>query len=295
MSTIKFNPNDLHRLNRLVFALRRMPLEQISGEHKIRRLGDGYDFLDYRAYTRGDDVRKVDWNLYGRFRQLFVRVNEAPRQTAITFLVDSSRSMQFGAPRTKMQQAQLIACGLSFVALRGGDRVFVSNFSDTSGPLVGPFHGVRRHHDIVTALEQEVPAGGSELLEAMKTLAARRRHRGVIVILSDFLNLQGIEPAIQLITSAGGKVLAVQVLDDADRAVGLKPGITRLRDSESGQLLQIRIDEENLRRYRERLENIREQLERLCRRKGHQYVLADTKEDYLQVVSQALLTGAVLR
>lgn len=295
MSSIAFNPNDLHRLNRLVFAMRRMPVEQVSGEHRIRRRGDGYDFLDYRPYTRGDDVRKVDWSLYGRLRQLFVRIHESPRQTGITFLVDASQSMQFGSPRSKFQQAQLIACGLAFVALRGGDRVFAGCFSQTLGPLAGPFHGIRRHRAAVQALEVDVPPGNSSLLAAIKALAARRRQRGLVVILSDFLNVDGLEAAVRLISSAGGRILAVQVLDPLDRATGLAPGMVRLRDSESGQLIQVRITEDSLAQYRERLEHSRLQLDRHLSRGGHEYVLADTHEDYLQVISRALRTGMVLR
>lgn len=294
MPAIDFNPNDLHRLNRLMFAFR-VRSEQTSGEHRIRRAGDGYEFMDYRPYTRGDDVRTIDWNVYRRLRQIYVRIQESPRQTSMVFLQDASRSMTFGKPRTKLQQAQLIACGLSFVALRGGDRIFVSSFSDDPLTLAGPISGIRRHRHVVQALEQIPPPGQSRLLKALRMIAARRRLGGLVVILSDFMNVDDLEEAFRLVASAGGRVLAVQTLDLADRGDDLVPGIVHLRDSETGQLLQVRIDEQTLADYRKRLEGSRQHLERRCTSRGHHYVLADTQDDYVEVVSRALRTGAVLR
>src|SRR5689334_8515454 len=109
MGTFRFNPADLHRLNRLVFLPRVASMEHGEGMRRSRRSGDGSEFLDFRPYVPGDDVRRVDWSLYGRLRQLFIRVTESPRQLSVTLLIDTSKSMGFGSPTTKLEQAQRIA------------------------------------------------------------------------------------------------------------------------------------------------------------------------------------------
>ena len=120
MVQFDFQPNDLHRLNRLMIVVRSARLDASSGGHRTTHAGEGIDFLDYRPYTPGDDFRKVDWTLYGRLRQLFVRLNETSRQLAINIVIDCSKSMLFGTPLTKLHQAQLLACGLGFIGLKNG-------------------------------------------------------------------------------------------------------------------------------------------------------------------------------
>lgn len=295
MPDIAFHPNDMHRLSRMLFAFRRLSTDPSSGERRTRRSGQGYEFLDYRPYSRGDDVRAIDWNVYGRLRQLFIRVRESPQQASIVFLVDASRSMGFGVPRSKLQQAQLIACGLSFMAMRSGERVFATAFSDTILRLVGPQSGVQQHRRVVRALADTPEARGSNMLQAVHALASQHRNRGMVVILSDFLNVSRVDEVLRVISSAGGRALLVQVLDDRDRAGGLTQGLVQLRDSETGEMRQAWITPQTIRDYKDRFEIAREQLRSRCERKGHFYVLADTTEDYVEVVSRAMRTGAVKR
>ena len=290
-----FSPNELHRLNRLAFAMRNRPSESHPGERRTRRAGGGFDFMDYRPYTRGDDVRNLDWNLYGRFRQLFVRIHEAPRQTSVSFVIDASRSMGFGEEREKLTQGQLITCGLGFIALRGGDRVYVCGVPGDTRSLRGPFHGIRQHSRIVDYLQQLSPEGPSQLLHATRTLAARRLHRGLVVFLSDFMGIDDLDSAIRMITSAGGTALGIQILCDADSGGTLCPGVVRLRDSETGDLVQVRIDEPTIAEYRRQLTIQQDLLQRQFTARGHYFIRVTTRDDYLSVISRSLTTGAILR
>jgi uncharacterized protein (DUF58 family) len=293
MSPFTFNPNDLQRLNRLVFCARGASNDP-SGNRRSRRAGDGLDFLDFRPYSPGDDVRNVDWNLYGRLRQLFIRLNESPRQLSVTVLVDISRSMMFGSPITKLEQAQRLACALGFIAMRGGDRVFVYSFSDRIGPGVGPLTGARGLASLVRFLQRIEPGGASDLPGALAGVRAAGRHRGLVIVLSDFLNIANRERALNAIPSSGGNVLAVQILDGIDRGDGLA-GSMRLRDSESGCLVDVKIDRRTLDKYREAFDADRERFESRLTGVGRQYLLASTHDHYLELVCRALRARAVLR
>jgi uncharacterized protein (DUF58 family) len=293
MSPFTFNPNDLQRLNRLVFSARGTSNDP-SGNRRSRHRGDGIDFLDFRPYTPGDDVRKVDWNVYGRLQQLFIRLNESPRQLSVTILVDKSRSMMFGSPITKLEQAQRMACALGFVAMRAGDRVFAYSFADGLSRGVGPISGARGLASLVRFLQNIEPGGPSNLPEALAALRIAGRHRGMVVVLSDFLNIENRERAMNAMAASDGTVLAVQVLDEIDRGEGLS-GNLRLRDSESGRLVDVKIDKRTLNKYRGAFDEDRQRFESRLTGKRRHYLLAFTHDHYLELVCRALRDKAVLR
>jgi uncharacterized protein (DUF58 family) len=278
-----------------MFVARGAEADASSGAHRTRRAGEGTDFLDYRAYVPGDDLRRVDWMVYGRLRQLFVRLHESPRQLSVTVLVDSSRSMGFGEP-IKLLHAQRLACALGFVALRGGDRVYAASFADAlQSPPAGPFVGRRGLPGLVRVLQRLQPAGSSNLLGAVQQFRSTGSpRRGLVIVLSDFLNVGDAERALTNLLGAGARLLAVQVLDPLDRGAGLS-GTVRLRDSESGRMVDVRVDRSVLADYREQFERQRGQLESFCWRQGQHYLLAETGSNYLELVCNALRSGGVLR
>jgi uncharacterized protein (DUF58 family) len=294
MPPFTFRPNDLQRLNRLMFVLPAARLEATTGGHRSPHAGEGIDFLDFRPYTPGDDFRRIDWNLYGRLRQLFIRLNETAKQLNVTLLLDTSRSMTFGSPITKIQQAQSVACGLGFIALKNNDRLNVVCYNDGLQGSLGPLSGSRGLPALVRFL-QDAPTGGpSDLLSAMQQLRASRRHRGLVVVLSDFLNVPRCEEALSTVLGGGGKVLAVQILDDLDRGLGLE-GSLRLRDSETRRMVDVRVDDDVRRIYQERFETQRRQLEQYCVARQQHYLLALTTDNYLELISRALRSKAVIQ
>jgi uncharacterized protein (DUF58 family) len=293
MPHFTFNPNDLHRLNRMKFSARGARTESSAGTHQNRRSGEGTDFLDYRSYVPGDDVRNVDWNVFGRLRQIFVRVHESAQQLAVTLVVDCSRSMLFGQPLTKLEQAQRLACALGFVALRGGDRLYAVGFNNAAGLFTGPLTTARALGRLVRFL-QDLPAGGlSNLMAAVEQLRRRRRQRGLLIVISDFLNVPDCQRAIGSLLAGGGRLLAIQVLDPLDRGVGLK-GTMRLRDSETGLMVDVKVDSSALAAYQTAFELRRQKLEGYCHARGQQYIRAATTDHYLDVACDAIRAKAVL-
>jgi len=289
-----FQPNDLHRLNRLMIVVRSARLDASSGGHRTTHAGEGIDFLDYRPYTPGDDFRKVDWTLYGRLRQLFVRLNETSRQLAINIVIDCSKSMLFGTPLTKLHQAQLLACGLGFIGLKNGDRVNLFTFAGGITKALGPMSGMRSMPSLVRFLHQAEGGGSSDLLETVRQLRARRQHKGLVVVLSDFLNVAHCEEALTGLLGGGSKVLAIQVLDRLDRGIGLS-GSLRLRDSETGRQVDVSIDDVTRASYQRRFETRRLQLEEYCLKRQQHYLLAKTEDSYLELICKALRSQAVVQ
>ena len=161
--------------------------------------------------------------------------------------------------------------------------------------MAGPLTGARALASLVRYLSRLDPTGGaSDLPQAVDALRARRRCRGLLIVLSDFLNVPRCEHAISAACAAGARVLCVQVLDPVDRAVGLS-GNVRLRDSESGRLVDVKVDDAVRARYQRQFEEARARFEAFCRSRGQQYLLAPTGDHYLELACGALRAKAGVR
>ena len=115
----------LRKLDRLSLALGRDLVHGLMGEHLAQRRTSGIEFADYRAYSPGDDLRRVDWNAYARLGTLHVRQSQAEHDTDLYLLVDASPSMEFGQP-SKFFAARRLAAALGYIALAHLDRVVLS-------------------------------------------------------------------------------------------------------------------------------------------------------------------------
>jgi uncharacterized protein (DUF58 family) len=294
MPAFAFHPADLQRLRRLTFSARLTTTAGTAGPHRVRRSGEGMEFYDYRPYAKGDDFRRIDWALFGRMRELFVRVTQAEECIYVNLLVDVSRSMDFGSPCRKVELACQLAGALSYVALIHGDRTQVATFAGELGPLRGPLHGINQLGHVV-ALLRDAPIGGATHMDAVATDFCRRRaHRGLTVLISDFLGDPGYEAALHTLLRARERVLVIQVLDDLDWGIGLD-GQFQLRDSETGRAVEVAVDPAARRGLQRRMETFTERLVAFCRQRQQRYLQARTRNPYLEVVAQALREGVVLR
>ncbi|MFH0980374.1 MAG: DUF58 domain-containing protein [Planctomycetota bacterium] len=294
MPAFEFHPADLQRLRRLTFSARLTTTAGTVGPHRVRHGGEGMEFFDYRPYATGDDFRRIDWALFGRLRELVVRVTQAEECLYVSLLVDISRSMDFGSPCRKVELACQLASALSYVALVHGDRTQLATFAAELGPIRGPFQGIAQLGCVVDYL-REVTVGGTTSMEAAATEFCRRRaHRGLTILISDFLGDPGYEAALNTLMRARERVLVIQVLDDLDWGIGLD-GHFQLRDSETGRAIDVLVDPAVRRRMRRRVEAFTERIVAFCRQRQQQYLLARTQDRYLELVAQALRERVVLR
>src|ERR1700682_2762414 len=119
----------LAQLEQLELVSRRIFLGVMKGERRSKKKGQSVEFADYRNYVKGDDLRFLDWNLYGRLDRLFIRLFQEEEDLHFYLLIDNSLSMDFGTP-TKLHYAKQIAAALSFIGLVNMDRVIVESFND---------------------------------------------------------------------------------------------------------------------------------------------------------------------
>jgi uncharacterized protein (DUF58 family) len=286
-----FTPEFLAQLERLALVSRRTFRGSVKGERRSLRRGHSVEFCDYRAYGIGDDLRYVDWNIYGRLDRLHVKLFVDEEDLCLHLLVDASASMNFGAP-TKLQYGLRLAAALGFVGLVNLERVGVAVLRDRVAEGWPPTRGRNQVVAMTDFLANVRPAGGTSLNDGLASYAFRAREPGLIVVMSDFLDPNGFENGVRALLERRFDVHLVHLLDPDEMSPDLA-GDLRLLDSETGALRELTVDGEALRAYRDRLYQLFERVETFCRTKeiGYHRVVTDTPVEQF-VISQ--LRGRVL-
>ena len=130
-----FDEELLARFRRLTLLSNRSISQGLAGEHRSRRRGPSPEFADFKSYSQGDDFRRIDWNIYSRLGELFVRLSEVTTELTVHLLLDASGSMDWsGDPSrvTKFTYARRVAGSLGYVGLWHFDRLAITPFADST-------------------------------------------------------------------------------------------------------------------------------------------------------------------
>jgi uncharacterized protein (DUF58 family) len=286
-----FTPEFLAQLERLSLASRRTFRGRTKGERRSPRKGQSVEFSDYRAYGHGDDLRYVDWNIYGRTDRLHVKLFVDEEDLCLHLLIDASASMDFGRP-TKLSYAVRLAAALGFVGLVNLERVGVGVLRQQVAEGWPPARGRNQFMGLVDFLANVQPGGRTSLNAGLANYAMRARDAGVAVVMSDLLDPDGYEAGLRALLERRFDIHVVHLLAP-DEMNPEFAGDLRLVDSETGELRELSVDGDALRAYRRRLHEFLERLETFCRTKeiGYHRVITDTPVEGF-VLSQ--LKGLVL-
>jgi uncharacterized protein (DUF58 family) len=191
-------PDDLRELLRSHALLLKRPVwGRRHGRHRSARAGVGLDFRDHRAYTAGDDLRRLDWRAVARRDRLVLRQTEAEEELPVVIVADEGGNMAYGAGDTsKAATARALAGGLAWLAARQGDPISaVSGFDDqVDAGLLRPVSGHERLVALARLLGGREPSGRCPWSPMLAELAPRIRARSLVVVLSDFLDPGAGEP-----------------------------------------------------------------------------------------------------
>ena len=292
------SPDLMKRLEQLQLLARRHSKSTAKGERRSGARGQSVEFADYRTYVPGDDLRRIDWNLFGRLERLFLKLYEEERELPVTIYLDSSESMSFGRV-SKFDFARQVAAAVGYVALCGFDRVTVEPFplADDQAGLVGELRAVRGRRSAIRFFDNlnRLRAGGTaHFNQALRLGAMKHRAQGVIVVLSDFLDPAGYEDGLKSLASRGSEVHAVQILAPEE----LEPssyGDLRVIDSETGAEQEVTFGKYRLKAYRATVQNYCRRLQEFCRARGIRYQLAQSDTPIDNLLLKAMRTGGMWR
>lgn len=289
-----FTEDFLRRLESLALVTRRPVAGHLRGAHRSRRTGSGMVFADYRQYSPGDDTRNLDWGIFMRLDRLIVRLFEEEADLPVYLFLDASASMGFGEP-AKFDFARRIAGALGHLALLNHDRVSVAAWSQGVAAEMPVRRGRTQVWPLFRFLEGLQPQSGTDLSAALHGYFGARRPRGLVVLLSDFLDQGAFAGAARWLRQFRHEVVAFQILapEEAD-PTGL-PDHALLVDGETGATLSVEATPGLLDDYRAAVREHCGAIEAECRRQGWAYLLARTDAPFEDLMLTALRREGVLR
>ncbi|MDZ4754338.1 MAG: DUF58 domain-containing protein [Phycisphaerae bacterium] len=301
------------RLDQIDIVSRKIFAGKVQGERRSKRRGISVEFADFRPYVHGDDLRFVDWNIYGRLDRLFLKVFLEEEDLSLLVVIDASPSMRWGNP-DKFVFVQRLAMSLGYVGLVNHNRVSFASFGSAAngGELqrLSNMRGRRRTAEMGKWLIRQDPtatpktdptavdpSSAISFDDAMRTIALSRQGRGVMIILSDFLFKQGYEKGLRYVTGGGYDVFAMQILspEEIDPAAHGVAGDLKLVDVEDRDVNEVTITPPLLKAYRDRLNAYCGTMRDFCVRRGVTHVVVDTQTDIDALLMDYLRKRGLLR
>jgi len=254
------------QLDQLELVVRRLFAGRTQGEKRSKRRGTGSEFADYRDYSQGDDLRHVDWNVYGRLDRLFLKLFHVEEDLRLSIFIDSSLSMSHGDP-AKLLYAKKLAAALAYVALANLARVTIEAANGSSLDRLPPTRGKAQIWRLLDFIEGIEAQGTTDLQDGLKQFSLRNSTPGMKVVISDFLDKRGFQGALKWLLKGGNEVVVIQVLSPQE----VKPPIVgdlSLEDCEDGQITEVSITSGLLKRYEANLKALVGGLREYCRTRG---------------------------
>jgi uncharacterized protein (DUF58 family) len=256
----------LKQLRKIEFVTAKLANEELSGSYTSVFKGQDLAFRDVRQYQRGDDVRKIDWNVTARMNEPFVKVFVEERELTVMLVVDASGSSLFGTVRApKSQVAGEVAALAAFSAIHNNDRVGLVLASDHLEKLVPPKKGEKHVLRVVREILAFQPQShGTNLAIAFETLVKVARRRSLAFVISDFFD-DGFERAMAL-ASAKHDIIPVMLVDPRDESLP-DVGLATFEDLESGESITVDTSDARVREhYAQSMKAVRDERIRVFRK-----------------------------
>lgn len=286
-------PDFLRRLDRLELETRRVLGGQVKGERRSKRKGIGLDFADHRHYSRGDDPRHLDWNIYARLERLFIKIFHEEQDLQCHLLLDTSLSMEFGDPN-KLLFAKRLAAAIAYVGLRRQDRISLTCFNQVSGERFGPARGRPHIRRLLGFLDKLKASGETSLFAACRECAQRVSQRAVIIVVTDLLDPAGFDGALRQLVRQSLDVFVIHVLAPQEVEPALR-GHLELRDVETDHKVEITANERLLKIYRQHLDALCSAGQAFCLRRGMQYMLVRTDTPIEELVLMRMRAAGLMK
>ncbi len=289
--------NLMARIGQLDLVSRKIFAGKIQGERRSKRRGQSVEFADFRQYVHGDDLRFVDWNIYGRLDRLFLKIFLEEEDLSLMLVVDTSASMDWGTP-SKFLFAQKLAMALGYIGLVNHNRVSLAAFGENTGlQKLSNLRGRRRTSEMGKWMLNLQPGGAGTFEESMKALALSRQGRGVMILVSDFLFKDGYEKGLRYITGRGYDVWCIQTLapQETDPAAHGLAGDYRLVDSEDRDEAEVTASPALIEQYRANLGAWCANLRDFCVRRSIMHLVVETSTEVDVLVLEYLRKRGLLR
>lgn len=270
------DPRVLAKIDNLELLAKTVVEGFINGLHRSPNLGASMDFAEHRAYMPGDDLRRIDWRLFGRSDRYFVKEFEADTNTDLLLLLDVSASMGFGSGGLpKLEYAKYLASCLGYFSSRQRDRVGLVTFVNGIVDYVPP---AAKHLPIVLQTIARATASGKGSIDtALRQIAEHARRRQIVVIISDlYEDPERVVRAVARLRNRGNDLIVLHVLDPAELDLPFDDA-ANFEDMETGEAIPV-VPSLLRQQYRTQMQEHTETLARMMREERIDYALFNTSQ-----------------
>ena len=292
------NDKFFSRLETLALNLRKDMAGYFGGKHLVKTYGQTVEFSDYREYQLGDDIRRIDWNLFSRFEKYFIKLFTDERQMQVQIFIDCSASMGKNLPQ-KAAYAIASAAAMGFLAVHNMDKVSFNLMKDNvSENPFGTIVGKNAFFQAVSALEEIKFDGETDIEKCVVSWPDTGTGNGLSVIVSDFLTDSNWKKAVDYLRYKKRQVLLLQPLTPEEDDP-LYDGRINLIDSESydladGRNMKLRITRSMQRAYAEALSDFRADIKSFCAKRGADFISVRTDKPIEKVLFGQLLQAEII-
>ncbi len=215
----------------------------LVGMHRSPYHGFSVEFAEHRQYFPGDDISNIDWKVYGRSDRLYIKQYEEETNLKAYILVDASRSMGFkrDGAITKLEYAAYLAAGLIYLMMKQQDATGLAIYDETVRRFFEPHLTYSYMKLLLTELSGLQPDSKTSTATALSSLAERIKRRGLIIVISDFLDdTKSVITALKHFRHRKNEVIAFHILDDAEINLDF-PGDTLFTDLETGERISTQV------------------------------------------------------
>jgi uncharacterized protein (DUF58 family) len=253
----------------------------IAGLHRSPYHGFSVEFAEHRPYMPGDEIRHIDWKIYGRTDRFYIKQYEEETNLKAYLILDTSKSMTYASPgqMPKLEYASYLAASLAYMMVKQQDAVGLATFDETITAYLPP-HATRPYLKQLLLTLQTLRGGkGTAAGKSLHLVAERIRRRGLVIILSDLLDEPDqVIAALKHFRHKKNEVIVMHILDPLERSFGFDQDAT-FRDLETAEVLaaqpwHIRAG------YREAIGGFIDRYKRECREHRIDYVLLDTRTPF---------------
>lgn len=233
------DPALLAKISDLALLARTVVDGFMHGQHRSMRKGSSLDFAEHRSYQPGDDLRRIDWRVYGRTDRFYIKEYDADTNASVLFAVDTSGSMNYASGAvTKFAYARMLTASLAWLSQAQGDRVGLATFTRDLVEVIPP--SVRHLQRLLHTLATTTATGPSQLVPAIEKIGLLSQRAGIIVLVTDcYEQPDALGRAVDALRMHGHDCVVFHVVDPAERTL---PGDddTTFEDTESGTLLPLK-------------------------------------------------------
>lgn len=280
----------MQRVARLRLVARTVVQSFLSGQHRSVYKGFSVEFAQHRQYTRGDELRHIDWKVFGKTDRLFVKQYEEETNLRATIVLDASGSMLYrGGGEPKFEYARKLAAVLAYLMISQGDSVGLVTFDTEMRACIPPRATSGHFNTILNTLAGAEARGETNLAPILHNLSGQLKRRGLVLIVSDcFAPVDDLIRALGHFHHKRHEVILFQVLDPYELTFPFDT-VAEFRSLESS-LHRLRLDAPRVRKlYLERLSSFVDRLREACHRFHYDHLLLDTKAPYDVALSEYLV------